>query len=339
MTAAPDLRSAAPYRSFALTAEANPRQAPRSRDGLNRAAEIARFYESVIGDVPYASFTIALTEHVTPGGHSPGYFAVLNQPFPNTQLVWRNDPASFEGFPEFFLAHEMAHQWWGQAVGWRNYHEQWLSEGFAQYFAALYAQHSRGEETFGSLLRQMRKWAIDTSDQGPVYLGYRLGHIRNEGRVHRALVYNKGGAVLHMLRRFLGDEAFFSGIRRFYVEARYKKAGTDDLRVAMEAESGRSLERFFERWIYEATLPRIKFSYQTDSGPEGAGLLLHVEQEGELFDIPITFTIAYSDRPSVDVVMPVSERITDLRVALGGTLRSVEASKNDGTLAEITRLP
>jgi aminopeptidase N len=233
----------------------------------------------------------------------------------------------------------MAHQWWGQAVGWRNYHEQWLSEGFAQYFAALYAQHSRGDETFGSLLRQMRKWAIDTSDQGPVYLGYRLGHIRNEGRVHRALVYNKGGAVLHMLRRFLGDEAFFRGIRRFYVEARYKKAGTEDLRVAMEAESGRSLARFFERWIYEATLPKVKFSYQTDSGPEGAGLLLHVEQEGELFDIPVTFTIAYSDRPSVDVVMPVSERITDLRVALGGTLRSVEASKNDGTLAEITRLP
>ena len=289
--------------------------------------------------MPYASFTLALTEHLTPGGHSPGYFAVLNQPFPNSPLVWRNDPASFDGYPEFFLAHEMAHQWWGQAVGWRNYHEQWLSEGFAQYFAALYAQHHRGNETFGSVMRQMRKWAIDTSDQGPVYLGYRLGHIRNEGRVHRALVYNKGGAVLHMLRRFLGDDAFFRGIRRFYFESRYKKAGTDDLRVAMEVESGRSLERFFERWIYASTLPKVKFSYRTEPGTTGASLLLHVEQEGELFDLPITFTIEYSDRPSADVVMPVSERITDLRVPLEGTLRGVEASKNDGTLAEITRLP
>ena len=63
------------------------------------------------------------------------------------------------------------------------------------------------------------------------------------------------------------------------------------------------------------------------------------EQEGDLFDIPITFTISYSDHPSADLVMAVSERITDLRVPLAGSLRGVEVSKNDGTLAEITRLP
>ena len=107
----------------------------------------------------------------------------------------------------------------------------------------------------------------------------------------------------------------------------------------MEVESGRSLERFFERWIYASTLPKVKFSYRTETGTTGASLLLHVEQEGELFDLPITFTIEYGDRPSADVVMPVSERITDLRVPLEGTLRGVEVSKNDGTLAEITRLP
>ncbi len=182
------------YTALALQVEANPRQASRARDHAERAAAIARFYDSIVGDIPYDSFTLALTEHTTPGGHSPAYFAILNQPLPNSQLFWRNDPAAFEGFPEFFLAHELAHQWWGQAVGWRNYHEQWLSEGFAQYFAAMYAGHTRGPQALASVLRHMRKWAIDASDQGPVYLGYRLGHIRNEGRVYRALVYNKGGS-------------------------------------------------------------------------------------------------------------------------------------------------
>ena len=67
-----------------------------------------------------------------------GYFAVISTPVSFATLNWRGDPASFENFPQFFLAHELAHQWWGQAIGWKNYHEQWISEGFAQYFAALY---------------------------------------------------------------------------------------------------------------------------------------------------------------------------------------------------------
>ena len=113
------------------------------------------------------------------------------------RVSWRNDPASFDGFPEFFLAHELAHQWWGQAVGWKNYHEQWLSEGFAQYFAALYAQQQRGDEVFASVLRQLRRWAMDESDQGPVYLGYRLGHIKGDSRgLPRArLQQGRGGAA------------------------------------------------------------------------------------------------------------------------------------------------
>src|SRR5205807_98855 len=84
-----------------------------------RAADIALFYQSIIGDVPFSAFTLALVESDLPGGHSPGYFAALNQPLPTSPLVWRNDPAAFSGYNDFFLAHELAHQWWGQAVGWR----------------------------------------------------------------------------------------------------------------------------------------------------------------------------------------------------------------------------
>ena len=68
-------------------------------------------------------------------------------------------PSSSTTFPEFFLAHELAHQWWGQAVGWRNYHEQWLSEGFAQYFAALYAQHGAATRRSATCSGSSAKWA------------------------------------------------------------------------------------------------------------------------------------------------------------------------------------
>jgi hypothetical protein len=322
------------YRTLNLSVEANPRQVNRGRDLAERAADIATFYQSLLGDSPYSSFTVALIESDLPGGHSPAYFAALNQPLPTSQLTWRHDPAAFQNYPEFFLAHEIAHQWWGQAVGWRNYHEQWISEGFAQYFAALYAQHLRGDEAFNGVMRQLRRWGIDESDQGPVYLGYRLGHIRNESRVFRALVYNKGAAVLHMLRLLVGDDAFFSGVRRFYRTMRFKKAGTDDFRVAMEAATGTSLERFFERWIYSATLPRLKFSYTVT----GTDVALRVEQLGdELFDLPVVVNLQYADRKSVEVIIPVTDRTVEMRVPLTGTLRGVDIVKDVGTLAEIAK--
>ena len=321
------------YRALNLSAEANPRQVQRGREVADRAADIAQFYESLIGDSPYSSFTVAIVESDLPGGHSPGYFAMLNQPLPSSTLVWRNDPASFSNYPDFFLAHELAHQWWGQAVGWRNYHEQWLSEGFAQYFAALYAQHQKGDETFVSMLRQLRKWGIDASDQGPVSLGYRLGHIRGESRVFRALVYNKGAAVLHMLRRLSGDEAFFRGLRRFYRDSRFRKVGTEDFRLAMERETGMSLERFFQQWIYGSTIPRVKVGYRV----EGTDVVLRVEQIGEVFDLPVTVTLQYADRKPVEVLVAMTEQVVERRVPLAGALRGVEISKDDGMLAEIVK--
>ena len=270
-----------------LSVEANPRLQSRGRALMQGAEDILRFYTSLTGDAPYASAAIALLESDLPGGHSPAYFSLLNEPPPATPITWRGDPAFFPGFADFFLAHELAHQWWGQAVGSKNYHEQWLAEGFAQYFAAMYAQKTRGERVFVDILRQCRRWAMEQSAQGPVYLGYRLGHLKGDMRVFRALVYNKGAAVLHMLRRLLGDETFFRGLRLFYEDRRYQKAGTEDLERAMETASGRVLDRFFDRWIYNAELPRLSYRSTIADG----SVTVEFEQAGNLvFDVPVTVT-------------------------------------------------
>ena len=316
-----------------LMIAANPRQFSKARAQTAKAADILKFYTSLLDDAPYETFTLALTESDVPGGHSPAYFALLNQPPPMSPYVWTNDPVSFANYPSFFIAHEIAHQWWGQGVGWKNYHEQWLSEGFAQYFAALYAEHERGPEAFAAVLKQMRKWAIELSPQGPVYLGYRLGHIRGEGRTFRAVVYNKGAMVLHMLRRLVGDEPFFAGLRDFYATWRYRKAGTDDFRVAMEKAAGRPLERFFDRWVFGSAIPQLAFA----SRISGSALTVHVDQKGDIFDIPLTVTIAYADGTSEDVIIVAADRTVERTIPLKGPVRSVDVNRDGGTLADIKR--
>jgi aminopeptidase N len=240
---------------------------------------------------------------------------------------------SFENFPAFFMAHELAHQWWGQAVGWKNYHEQWLSEAFAQYFAALYAEKDRESSVMSTVLRQMRRTAIEASPDGPVYLGYRLGHIQGDDRIFRAVVYNKGAMVLHMLRRLMGDDAFFAGLKTFYQQWKYKKAGTDDFRKVMEQAAGRDLHRFFDTWIFGSEIPHVKFGYQMSEGD----VIVRFEQHQDVTDVPITVAITYETGATESVVVLLGDKHTERAIPLNGRVRNITANADNAALVEIDR--
>jgi hypothetical protein len=315
-----------------LTVSANVRQMGRARGMSARTEEIFQFYKSLAGRAPYPAFTIAFTERDAPGGHSPAYFAVVDQVLFTGNITWRNDPVNFDSYPAFFVAHEVAHQWWGQGVGWKNYHEQWISEGFAQYFALLYAE-KKLTGIAPNVIRQMRQTAMAQSSQGPVYLGYRLGHIKGQTSVFRSIVYNKAAMVLHMLRRLIGDEAFFKGVRTFYDAWEFKKAGTGDFQAVMEQVSGRPLGRFFDAWIFGQAIPRVRFSHQVVEDH----VVVRFEQQGNPVDIPITVTLTYSSGETAEIVVPVVDKVTEHRILLTGSLRSVRANSDHGALVHIGR--
>ena len=149
----------------------------------------------------------------------------------------------------------------------------------------------------------------------------------------RALVYNKGAAVLHMLRRLVGDDEFFRGLRRFYRESRFRKVGTDDLRVAMEKESGKTLNRFFQQWIFGSTIPRVRVGYRL----EGTDVVVarRADRRG----------IRRARHGDAAVCRSKAGRRADSGHRAGGRapraarglLRGVEISKDDGMVAEIVK--
>jgi hypothetical protein len=240
---------------------------PRTRSQtpplLAEAAAMVEFFEGVFGPCPYPALNVVVIEGRTPGGHSPPGMIVMSLRPPLLRTTLRDDPATFWDVPGFFLAHEIAHQWWGQGVAGQNYRERWLSEAMAQYAAALWVRHRLGDATFRTVMERMAKWAIRHSDQGPIHLGHRLGHIQNDPQVYRAVVYDKGAWVLHMLREIVGGEAFARALTAVQRDHRFGKAGSEHLRAALEKESGLPLEPYFREWVYGTAVPELQVSRRT----------------------------------------------------------------------------
>jgi hypothetical protein len=296
---------------------------------LDDAAAMVPFFEKMFGPFPYPTLRVALVEGFTPGGHSPPGMVVLSQRPAMMRSPLRPDPAGFWDVPGFFFAHELAHQWWGHAVAGENYHERWLSESFAQYGAALWVRERLGQEEFEDVLARMARWALRTTAQGPISLGYRLGHVRGDPQIYRAIVYDKGACVLHMLHGLVGETAFTSALRALQERFRFRKAGTDDVRQALEAASGRDLGPYFEEWIRGTTLPRLVVQQHRDKSD---ATTVEVTVQGLPGPVPLALTLTGAGGREVHTVQlpPGGGRWT---FESTGTARRVQANGDRGLLA------
>ena len=239
--------------------------AERDATRCRSSQKILAFYARRFGPCPYPSIGLVLAEGETPGGHSPPGLVYLQQRPPVLRArSLPDDPANFSDLPGFFVAHEVAHQWWGQGDGARELPRAVAVGGVgAVRGRALGAREPgrgrlpRDDGPHGAAGRSSTTTrARSTSASGS-------GTSRRDPRIFRAVVYDKGAWVLHMLRGILGDEAFFAGARAFLEGHRFAKAGTEDLREALEKASGRDLRPYFERWIYDTGLPRAALTRHT----------------------------------------------------------------------------
>ena len=238
------------------------------KDMQNQVAEdiinSMKLFEHYFGEYPYPEINVSeiLYSH---GEAFPAFLHLGFDTWVNTD-PWGND--------RMFRAHEVAHQWWGIGVGYKTYHDQWLSEGFAEYSSLLYLQAVSGNDKFLEKIKEYRddifsarKYFLGSGEEsGPIALGYRTSSSKTRGD-YGLIIYKKSAMVLHMLRNLLIDfsnmneDLFFQMLKEFYQKYRGNIVTTDDFKLFTEKYTGIDMTWFFNQWVYRSEIPTFDFSY------------------------------------------------------------------------------
>ena len=184
------------------------------------------------------------------------------------------------------VVHEIAHQWWGNAVTERDWDDVWLSEGFATYFALLFTEHDEGRDAF---VRGCSSVATRCSSSRRSCPTRRSSTATSPtcSRVLNRLMYEKGGWVLHMLRAEIGTETFWQGIRDYYRRYRDRNASTPDLRAVMEQVSGKPLDWFFTQWLTRPAFPGVEGTWRYDAARKMVDVTVSQTQAAEPYRLTV----------------------------------------------------
>ncbi len=247
-----------------------------------------QFFQNLFGKCAYP--VISATEVPEFGGQ--GFPTLL-------RLSWTTFIGEqVKGEEESFRAHEVSHQWWGNMVAWKTYHDQWLSEGLAEYCGALYAQvYLKDNKKFFKMLDDWSKYAMGKeqivfdggfsttgSGAGPIWLGNRLTSSKSID--YDVLVYFKGAYVIHMLRNMLmdfktmGDERFIQMMKDYVQAYSGKEASTEDFKRIVDKHFGEDMSWFFKQWVYGIEIPTYIVSWSKEKAEDGKYVItLKVNQE------------------------------------------------------------
>jgi aminopeptidase N len=233
-----------------------------------------------------------------------------------TTIFYSEDPIANGRDIEGTVAHETAHQWFGNAVTPSDWPHLWLSEGFATYFGMLFFEHADGVGKFREEMERDRLQVVRSAevarpviDQSETDL-FKLLNVNN---------YQKGAWVLHMLRGLVGDDAFFAGVREYYRQHEHRTATTTDFRTAIERAAGRDLGWFFDQWLSRPGFPRLRVTSQWDAAARAVDITIEQTQSTSwpTFRLPLTIDVD-ADGGTVRRAVDMDERRETVRVPLTG---------------------
>jgi aminopeptidase N len=254
---------------------------PEMRDYLpgpfSHAAPIVRLFSELVGPFPYEKLAHLQSSTRYGGMENAGAIFYSDNSFKRRSLR----PG--------LIAHETAHQWFGNAVTEREWSHVWLSEGFATYFAQLYVEHSEGDSAFRDGMQRIRETVIKAPEAAsrPVIDTTQTDLMALLNRNS----YEKGGWTLHMLRTLVGDSAFFRGLRAYYLGHRHSTALSIDLQQAIEGSSGRSLGWFFDQWLRRPGWAELTTSWRYDAAQKRVVATIAQGSRFGAYRFPLTVAI------------------------------------------------
>jgi Peptidase family M1 domain len=311
---------------------------------LSQAEYAIKLYTDYFGPLPYKRLSITQQTACTYGQSWPGLVWLPICSFYDVTvrhqlgLDWADN-----GYWDVVTPHEVAHQWWGQLVGFHSYRDQWMSEGFADFSASLFLENAFGKNSAGmyaKFWREERKSIVNKNqfgfraiDVGPLTMGYRLNSSKAGFNIARDLIYPKGAYILQMIRMMMwnsrtGDETFKAMMHDFTATYGGRSATTEDFKAIVEkhlqpdmnAAGNGKMDWFFNEYVYGTALPEYQFDASFAKGPKGE----------PLFSYKLTQSGVDKD---FLMVVPVYLELADGRVTLLGHARITGDRTVEGNVA------
>lgn len=276
---------------------------------FDQTPKMMKFFEEYLGTkYPYEKYSQVAVQDFVYGGMENSSCTTL------TLDTMHDKRAHLDFNSDYLVSHELAHQWFGDLVTCRDWQHVWLNEGFATYCEALYWEASRGTDEFHYYVMQT---ADDYFEEASTrYMRPIVTKVyKHPDDLFDRHTYEKGGSVLHMLRHHVGDKYFRRSLKTYLERFANSTAETDDLRKIFELETGKSLQQFFDQWLFREGHPDLKVSFSHDGGI--VKIKVEQTQAGEPFDFMLEVKLALA-RSKKMYTFRISEKENSFQIPIDG---------------------
>jgi aminopeptidase N len=315
---------------------------PMLASELSQGVAAAQVYTNYFGQLSFSHISLTQQSACNYGQSWPMlvYLPICGF-FDGTQRHYLLGSGWYDIYWKVVTPHEVAHQWWGQTVGFRSYRDQWMSEGFANTSATIFLQATQQMDVFHEFWKQQRKLITEKNefgfrpiDVGSVTMGVRLMSPKAGWNIYQDLVYPKGAYILHMIRMMMwtpkdGDARFKETMHDFLESHRLQPATTEDFKAAverhmspqMDLDGNHRMDWFFNQYVYGTDLPAYHFEGQTTQNGDATSLHIKLTQSGV--------------SPYFKMLVPVYVEMADGKIIRLGSFRIT----GTGTIEQTVQLP